>query len=93
MNDESFFVKSIKSLLNEGARSAWVIKSRFLPVISNGEKADFWTDLGVDDRPLKEAFPRIFAFAVKRSGVVSDFGSWSGSRWQWSVQTRRACFD
>lgn len=43
--------------------------------------------------PLKEAFPRVFALAVVKEGLVQDFGHWSGSNWVWSVTLRRQLFD
>ena len=42
---------------------------------------------------LKNAFPRIYALAVKRSGPVEDFGSWEGRCWVWKVMLRRQVFD
>ncbi|KAK3219977.1 hypothetical protein Dsin_013947 [Dipteronia sinensis] len=49
--------------------------------------------LCVEGKCLKEAFPRCFALAEKKNGVVKDFGVWSGQKWAWGIPTRRPPFD
>ncbi|KAK2635516.1 hypothetical protein Ddye_030308 [Dipteronia dyeriana] len=89
----SFFVRSIESLLKAGSRSAKVIEEGFVTIVGNGNRANFWIDLLMDGWPLKEAFPRCFALATMKSGVVRNFGNWLGSNWVWSIPTRRPPFD
>ncbi|KAK3183579.1 hypothetical protein Dsin_030865 [Dipteronia sinensis] len=42
---------------------------------------------------LMTDFPRIFALASTKVGVVAEFGSWQGQSWVWEVKTRRPLFD
>ncbi|KAK3199202.1 hypothetical protein Dsin_022617 [Dipteronia sinensis] len=46
------------------------------PVVRSGERIRLWQDVKWDSFPLIRAFPRIYALASDKSGVVSDFGSW-----------------
>ncbi|KAK3219717.1 hypothetical protein Dsin_013687 [Dipteronia sinensis] len=41
---------------------------------------------------LKEVFPRIFALASNKDGVIREFGDWIGSTWVWKVPLRRNLF-
>ncbi|KAL4386663.1 hypothetical protein GQ457_09G014120 [Hibiscus cannabinus] len=45
------------------------------------------------DLPLSLKFPRIFALAKKKSGVIADFGVRCGNSWIWNIQLRRILFD
>ncbi|KAK3225851.1 hypothetical protein Dsin_005713 [Dipteronia sinensis] len=38
------------------------------------------------------AFPRIYALANNKEGVVKDYGSWFGPKWLWKVALRRPLF-
>ncbi|KAK3231407.1 hypothetical protein Dsin_003288 [Dipteronia sinensis] len=91
----SFFVKSIESLFKFGSTSAKVISKGFVTVVGRGDRAKFWYDIIVEGGQLKEAFPRCFALAANKSGVVQDFGVWTGSNqiWSWLIPTRRPPFD
>ncbi|KAK2651368.1 hypothetical protein Ddye_011224 [Dipteronia dyeriana] len=62
-------------------------------VIGNGGKADFWESSGGDAVQLKLACPRVFALAVKKKGVIQEFGFWQGSKWVWDIALRRPLFD
>ncbi|KAK3229124.1 hypothetical protein Dsin_001005 [Dipteronia sinensis] len=87
------FVKSIETLLKVGSQTCRMIKEGFQTVVGSGNRADLWSDIFCDGRPLNVAFPRCFALAVKKSGVVQDFGNLVGERWDWNIVTRRPCFD
>ncbi|KAK3217841.1 hypothetical protein Dsin_011811 [Dipteronia sinensis] len=70
-------VESIVSLFKLGSTSAKVIRKGFVKVVGRGDRAKFWSDIIVEGRPLKEAFPRYFALAANKNGVVQDFGVWT----------------
>ncbi|KAK0606106.1 hypothetical protein LWI29_034196 [Acer saccharum] len=53
----------------------------------------FWYDLSWDSVKLKNAFPRIFALAVNKGGVVKEFGRFEAASWVWDVRLRRLLFD
>ncbi|KAK3224902.1 hypothetical protein Dsin_004764 [Dipteronia sinensis] len=42
---------------------------------------------------LRAACPRIYALAIKKHGVIQDFGRWQGMSWCWDVPLRRNLFD
>lgn len=62
-------------------------------VIGNGKRCNFWDILVGEFDKLREAFPRVYALAVKKQGVVHDFERWEGSRWVWEVSLQRLLFD
>ncbi|KAK3219198.1 hypothetical protein Dsin_013168 [Dipteronia sinensis] len=39
-----------------------------------GDQANFWTAMLWDNKPLVEAFPRCYAIAIKKKGIIKDFG-------------------
>ncbi|KAK3220320.1 hypothetical protein Dsin_014290 [Dipteronia sinensis] len=89
----SFFVKWIEGLLKEDTNTAWVINKGLQTLVGCGDRADFWTEILIEGRSLKESFPRCFALAVNKMGVVQDFGKWDEVKWVWKIDTRRAVFD
>ncbi|KAK2644337.1 hypothetical protein Ddye_019532 [Dipteronia dyeriana] len=75
-NFASTFVKVVASLFDEGSISYRVLNEGLNVVIGNGSKANFQDMSGGDSTRLKVACPRIFALAVRKHGVVQDFGNW-----------------
>ncbi|KAK2637325.1 hypothetical protein Ddye_032117 [Dipteronia dyeriana] len=73
--------KDSKGLLKDGSKSARVIKKGLQTMVGCGERADFWSDICLDGRPLKETFLMCFALAVKKLGMVQDFGNWVEENW------------
>ncbi|KAL4271167.1 hypothetical protein GQ457_13G010790 [Hibiscus cannabinus] len=61
--------------------------------VGDGKSISFWTDKWACDLPLSLKFPRIFALAKKKSGVIADFGARCGNSWIWNIQLRRILFD
>ncbi|KAK3206430.1 hypothetical protein Dsin_020476 [Dipteronia sinensis] len=89
----SLFIKSVTSLLNEGSRTAQVINDGFLTVVGKRDRVDFWNDLKVESKPLKEVFPRCFALAEVNEGVLGNFGDLSDQTWVWNISKRRPPLD
>ncbi|KAK8657291.1 hypothetical protein V6N13_035541 [Hibiscus sabdariffa] len=42
---------------------------------------------------LKVVFPRIFALAACKGGVIADFGHFVEGVWQWKIEMRRCLCD
>ena len=89
----SHFVKSICRLFDSSRRSSIIIKEGFNSVVGSGESVSFWRELKWDSVPLNSAFPRIFALATNKVGVIREFGSFVESEWVWNVRLRRPLFD
>ncbi|KAK3231414.1 hypothetical protein Dsin_003295 [Dipteronia sinensis] len=87
------FVKAMASLLIEGSVSKKVLRSVFKDVIGNENKSLFWDIDTRESGKLRSACPRIYALAISKQGVISDFGKWIGSQWIWEVPLRRPLFD
>ncbi|KAK3229133.1 hypothetical protein Dsin_001014 [Dipteronia sinensis] len=71
----SFFVKTVANLFKLETKSAILIKEGFKVVIGCGDKAYFWNDIKVGERPLKEVFSRM----RKSSGTIC-YLSWEALR-------------
>ncbi|KAK3218961.1 hypothetical protein Dsin_012931 [Dipteronia sinensis] len=72
-----------------GSTSARILIDCLKVFLGDGGRTKFWKDLKIDDIPLAEFFPRIYALAVNKSGVVGEFGAWNGCRWCWNIVTWR----
>ena len=44
--------------------------------VGSGVSVRFWKDLCWDSIPLISAFPRIYALATNKGGMVGDFWRW-----------------
>ncbi|KAK2649662.1 hypothetical protein Ddye_017151 [Dipteronia dyeriana] len=69
-NHPSFFTKAIAIMYNENSRSTQVLQEGSKVIIGEGNRASFWEDIRVEESALKVFFPRIFALATKKVGVV-----------------------
>ncbi|KAK2654624.1 hypothetical protein Ddye_014480 [Dipteronia dyeriana] len=92
-NSCSVFVKSINRLFEESHRSYKLIQDGFQLVVGSGENVRFWHDVKWNFIPLKIVFPRIYALAINKDGMVRDFGRFEDSKWKWEVSMRRELFD
>ncbi|KAK2662446.1 hypothetical protein Ddye_001020 [Dipteronia dyeriana] len=92
-SSSSFSVKAVADLLMSNSMSSRAIEEGFKVVIGNGNKARFWNDIKIGLAILNEAFHRVFLLAIKKEGVVKEFGHWIGSMWTWEVKLRRQPFD
>ncbi|KAK2662893.1 hypothetical protein Ddye_001467 [Dipteronia dyeriana] len=66
--------------------------SSFVKVVSSLFKEESQSRRILDEA-LKDRFPRIFALAVKKVGVINTFGGWLVDRWIEKVQLHRRVFD
>ncbi|KAK3219593.1 hypothetical protein Dsin_013563 [Dipteronia sinensis] len=83
----------INKFFCENQRAYNIVKKGFQVVIGNEEKIRFWQEVKWDSVPLMNAFPRIFALATNKSGVIFELSSWVDSKWAWDVNLRRALFN
>ncbi|KAK1582985.1 hypothetical protein Q3G72_019984 [Acer saccharum] len=88
-NNASFFVNSVGRLWKVGSISAGILTDYMTVLLGDGGRVKLWKDLKIDGISLAEMFPRIYALAVNKNGVVRDLGAWIGCRWVWNVTTRR----
>jgi hypothetical protein len=49
--------------------------------VGNGATTQFWRDVWVGSRPLKDVFPHLFSVSVSKDLLASDAGAWFGGRW------------
>ncbi|KAK3193999.1 hypothetical protein Dsin_025309 [Dipteronia sinensis] len=92
ITEGSVFIKALSSLFVENTASSRILRGGLKIINGNGNMAEFWDIAGGDSLHLKSACPRIYALAVKKMGVIQDFGSWQGSRWVWEIDLRRPLF-
>ncbi|KAK3211974.1 hypothetical protein Dsin_016680 [Dipteronia sinensis] len=72
--NSSHFVRAVRSLFDEGSLVAKILNEGIITILGYGDKVNFWSELKWDNISLSEAFPRIYALAKKKCGVVQDFG-------------------
>ncbi|GKV32445.1 hypothetical protein SLEP1_g41054 [Rubroshorea leprosula] len=54
--------------------------------VGNGSCVDFWHDKWVGDKSLRNLFPRLYALANIREGLLKDMGFWSAETWIWDCR-------
>lgn len=62
------------SFLDRDDRIAFVIKHELRVLIGNGLNVAFWTDNWLGVWSLKSTYPRIFALAWVKVGLIANFG-------------------
>ncbi|KAK3219671.1 hypothetical protein Dsin_013641 [Dipteronia sinensis] len=83
----------VHSLFAEGSRSKKILTNGLKVVVGNGERIRLWSELIWDSKPLKMAFPRIYALSQAKKGHLNKFGAWCGSKWSWNIILRRPPLD
>ncbi|KAK8618011.1 hypothetical protein V6N13_080910 [Hibiscus sabdariffa] len=63
-----------------------------IPVAQMYQQQEKSSELNINV-PLKEAYPRIFAIASCKAGVIADFGSLVDGVWHWNISLPRSLFD
>ena len=86
-------MQAVSSLFASGSLSECILRKGLNFVVWDRRKVEFWSDLGNQDTPLKNEFPRIFSLSVKKSGPVHEFGYWNDKVWVWDIPMRRPLFD
>ncbi|KAK2648873.1 hypothetical protein Ddye_016362 [Dipteronia dyeriana] len=74
----SSFVKTVSRLLNDSQRTHKIIKEGFQVIVGSGEGIRFWKDLRWDLVPMMNAFPRVYALASNKNGMIREFGRFEG---------------
>ncbi|XP_039048924.1 uncharacterized protein LOC120189810 [Hibiscus syriacus] len=82
-----------RNIVNPVASHEGNMSADFSCKMGNGEKIDFWNDRWSEMNSLKASFPRIFGLALKKSGNISEFGSWVNEVWEWKIELRRGLFE
>ncbi|KAK3199061.1 hypothetical protein Dsin_022476 [Dipteronia sinensis] len=93
ISNGSQFVKALSRFYDNNHRVSRFIKQGFQIVIGSGNRTRLWHDIRWDQVPLKVAFPRIFALASNKNGVILELGSWAATMWNWDVKLRRSLFN
>ena len=53
------------------------------------ERVLFWEDKWVDEKPLKEAFPRLYSNSNQKMQKLDQVGDWKDLEWVWNLRWRR----
>ncbi|KAK0602706.1 hypothetical protein LWI29_036147 [Acer saccharum] len=70
--DSSLWRRAVNSLFANGSVSGSILREGLKFVVGDGKRVDFWSELGREEAPLKNSFPRILALSVKKSGPVQE---------------------
>ncbi|KAE8675625.1 hypothetical protein F3Y22_tig00111650pilonHSYRG00041 [Hibiscus syriacus] len=81
---------ALRNIVNLASNEDDPFSSNVKCVVGEGQNIAFW-DNAVPY--LREAFPRIYNVAVKKQGMVCDFGSRSNRLWTWNIEVRRVVFE
>lgn len=84
--------RNIVGTLNQVRAEGEVAREGFGVLLGDRDNIAFWTEKWIEDVVLREAFPRIFALAVKKSGSIKECGDWEEGLWQWKIGLRRPLF-
>lgn len=76
--------KSICASILKHPVASGLLKLKIRKVVGNGSKTLFWTDLWLENVPLKSRFPRLFSISKSPLAYISSLGSWSGHSWTWN---------
>jgi len=65
--------------------------------VGDGHCVKFWSDRWVDDKALKDKFPRLYSISLNKNSLVGDVAVWVGSRTSqcstWNLSWRRERFE
>jgi hypothetical protein len=88
----SFFFAVCRFFVDDH-RAYNIVSQGFQVVVGCGHRVQLWKEICWDSVPLQATFPRIFALASNKVGVVKEFGRWDNNKWVWEVNLRRPLFD
>lgn len=74
--------------IGSGRGSKWLWEN-LVRKLGDGRTIQFWKDLWVGDRILKDKFPRLFALCLQQSGCIAEKGQWVEGVWRWNWSWRR----
>ena len=87
-----FFVKALGSLLAQGSKNAKLLQDGLNVIVGRSDRVKSWSDIKVEEIPLKEIFPIIYALVVNKRGSLRDYSFRDGNEWIWEITLRRPCF-
>ncbi|KAK9000990.1 hypothetical protein V6N11_082784 [Hibiscus sabdariffa] len=61
--------------------------------VGDGSVLEFWEDNWVGMSCLQVLFPRLYTLSTKKRGKITEFGVWSGEKWEWKIPLRIVLFD
>ena len=74
----------IISVPNSSTKIKKVIFDGLWRKVGMGSFTLFWEHRLVSDKPLKDAFPRLYSISNQKMTVIADMGNWDGHLWSWS---------
>ncbi|GMI67617.1 hypothetical protein HRI_000431000 [Hibiscus trionum] len=89
-SNKSWLRRSIIAQLSD-ENSVFMANTRIK--VGNGKNVLFWTDIWIGNRALKDAYPRIYALASNKIGVIAEFGYFQEKKWHWNIELRRQILD
>ncbi|KAL4362741.1 hypothetical protein GQ457_04G021950 [Hibiscus cannabinus] len=69
--NKSWIWRNIVGLLSKPANC---FQKNIAHIVGNGRCIQFWSDIWIGNRALKDSHPRIFALSKRKSGAIADFG-------------------
>ncbi|XP_068479070.1 uncharacterized protein [Phaseolus vulgaris] len=61
--------------------------------VGSGEQISFWDDVWMDNKKLKQLFPRLHTISLDQGKKVSEVGYWEDMEWSWRLRWRRPRFE
>ncbi|GLT65799.1 hypothetical protein SLA2020_382090 [Shorea laevis] len=83
--------KDIVSLGSGSERLVEMLVNGFKWEVGDGSCVNFWNSKWVGNQPLKNLFPRLFALATSREGLLKDMGFWRDESWVWECKWQCGC--
>ena len=60
--------------------------------VKSGDLVRFWEDPWVNNKSLKELYPRLFSISLNQGMKVGETGYWDSFGWRWNLNWRRERF-
>lgn len=77
----SVLIGFVESTIGRSGRAREVVDHHFKILIGDERDTNFWSDNKTCRGQLQLVFPRVYALARNKSGLVSSFGVWEEGRW------------
>ena len=87
----SWWWRDLEKICREGNGEGW-----FQQVVTwnvrSGDLVRFWEDPWVNNKSLKELYPRLFSISLNQGMKVGETGFWDSHGWHWNLNWRRERF-